>query len=72
MRRKNVREKVRKDNGIINIGLDNIRPTPKGFVWCKSVNQAILVIHQKSKDHTMNPFGKINMEGIRRRYWTQY
>lgn len=104
------RKELRISDKEIKIWLDDLRPAPEGYIWCRSVNQAIQVIRQvegkielidcdhdlgdysgdggdgiklldwlaekglfyKIKIHTMNPVGRMNMERMLKRYWTQY
>lgn len=34
----------------MKIWLDDIRPSPKGYMWCKSVNQVIWLIQTTIED----------------------
>ena len=51
----------------MKIWLDDIRPSPKGYMWCKSVNQVIWLIQTTIED--IEVVGRANMERIILRYW---
>ena len=55
----------------MKIWLDDIRPVPEGYVWCKSVNEAITVIEDNKNnigvidlDHDLGDFAKDGGDAI--------
>jgi len=55
----------------LKIWLDDIRPVPEGYVWCKSVNEAITVIEDNKNnigvidlDHDLGDFTKDGGDAI--------
>lgn len=65
----------------VNIWLDDTRPAPEGFIWCKSVNQAkhqitILEFSLNSVgvidcDHDLGDYAKDGGDGIKLLDWLE-
>ncbi len=60
----------------IKIWLDDIRSAPEGYIWCRSVNQAIRVIQQVGGevefvdcDHDLGDYAGDGGDGIRLLDW---
>lgn len=60
----------------MKIWLDDIRPPPKGYMWCKSVNQAIWLIQTTIEDievidcdHDLGDYSSDGGDGIKLLDW---
>lgn len=62
----------------MKIWLDDLRPAPEGFVWCRSVNQAKRVIEEAEKlasvelidcDHDLGDYAQDGGDGIKLLDW---
>lgn len=60
----------------MKIWLDDIRPAPKGYIWCKSVNTAKKVIESSKEsisvidcDHDLGDFASDGGDGIKLLDW---
>ena len=62
----------------MKIWLDDLRPAPLGFLWCRSVNEAKAVIAEAEKlqpiecidcDHDLGDYAADGGDGIRLLYW---
>ena len=60
----------------MKIWLDDIRPSPKGYVWCKGVNQAIWLIQTTIEDievidcdHDLGEYSSDGGDGIKLLDW---
>ena len=62
----------------MKIWLDDLRPAPQGFIWCRSVNEAKKVIAESETsqtvelidcDHDLGDYAADGGDGIRRLDW---
>lgn len=62
----------------MKIWLDDLRPAPKGFVWCRSVNEAKRAIEEAEKsasvelidcDHDLGDYAQDGGDGIKLLDW---
>lgn len=62
----------------MKIWLDDLRPAPEGFVWCRSVNQAKRAIEEAEKsafvelidcDHDLGDYAQDGGDGIKLLDW---
>ena len=56
--------------------LDDLRPAPEGYVWCRSVTEAILFIKSTERehelidcDHELGDYAKVGGDGIKLLDW---
>lgn len=61
----------------MKIWLDDIRPTPEGYTWCKSVNEVKALIENNSiivelnLDHDLGDYAKDGGDGIKLLDWLE-